>query len=172
MKFLRQLSDYTNKVTQITAIILLLIMLSLSLAAILSQFILNEPIAWGYSLTRLFLPWVALLSITVTLKANEHIGINFFLRMLPPGFAQIANRINLIVIAFFGLALVWFGTGFFLNSTQMFMVSDTLQLSHKWTAITVPLTGLIITIHVLGGLSPMQTDDPVDSFDPDKGETP
>ncbi len=88
---------------------------------------------------------------------------------LPPKYATMVKVVNLGLIALFGLALIWFGTGFFLNSTQMFMVSDTLQLSHKWTAVVVPLTGVIITIHALGGLSLVEADDTVDQFEPGKG---
>lgn len=168
--FFKKLSDWVNRVTRGFSILLLIVMLSLSLAAIFSQSILNEPISWGYSLTRLFLPWIALLSITVTLKAGEHIGITFFLKKLPEKFTRFANRINLLVVMVFGLALVWYGTEFFINSTQTFMVSDTLQLSHKWTAASVPLTGLIIVIHVLGGISLSKEDELMEILEMDEGE--
>ncbi|MFD2437709.1 hypothetical protein [Modicisalibacter luteus] len=31
------------------------------------------------------------------------------------------------------------------------MVSDTIQISHHWTAITVPLTGAIFLLHLVYG---------------------
>ncbi len=169
-QFFRQLSSWTNKTILVLSILLLIAMLSLSLAAILSQVIFNASIAWGYSLTRLFLPWIALLSITVTLKAGEHIGIGFFLKMLPHRFSSLANRINIVVIMVFGLALVWYGSGFFINSTQTFMISDTLQVSHKWTAASVPLTGMVIVIHVLGGIPLSKRDDLVEDLDIGQGD--
>jgi TRAP-type C4-dicarboxylate transport system permease small subunit len=169
-QFFRQLSSWTDKAILVLSILLLIAMLSLSLAAIFSQVIFNAPIAWGYSLTRLFLPWIALLSITVTLKAGEHIGIGFFLKMLPQRFFSLANRLNIVVIMVFGLALMWYGSGFFINSTQTFMVSDTLRVSHKWTAASVPLTGVVIVIHVLGGIPLSKRDDLVEDLDIDQGD--
>ena len=65
----------------------------------------------------------------------------------------ILQVVNYVLVAIFGVLLIWFGIGFFENATQYFMVSDTLQISHKWTNIVVPITGAIMCVHLLSGLS-------------------
>ena len=83
------------------------------------------------SMTRLFLPWLAMLSLTMALKRGEHVAIAMAIRNLPPRLLWGVKVINLVVVGLFGAAMVWYGYFFFENSTQLFMVSDTLQVSHQ-----------------------------------------
>ena len=150
---LKKISDVVNVLVTILAVVLFVAMLSLSLIAISFQFILGEPLTWTYSLTRLFLPWIAMLSITVALKHNEHIGVTMAIQHLPRSSLRVVQLASLCIVAFFGAALTWYGIGFFENSTQFYMVSDNLQVSHKWTAASVPLAGVVVCIHLLSGLA-------------------
>lgn len=168
LHYLRRLSDWTNNVVQVLTIVLLIVMLSLSLVAIFALIITGEPVTWGTSLTRLFLPWVALLSISVTLKMREHIGLTLFMNCLPPRYHNMVAVINRIILGLLGVALMWYGTEFFLTSTQMLMITDTLQLSYRWTAVVVPLAGVIVTIHVLGEKDLVPLDNTVDQFELEK----
>ena len=150
---LKKISDVVNVLVTVLAIVLFVAMLSLSLIAIFYQFVLGEPLTWTYSLTRLFLPWIAMLSITVALKHNEHIGVTMAIQHLPRSALRVVQMGSLFIVAFFGAALAWYGIGFFENSTQFYMVSDNLQVSHKWTAASVPLAGVVVCIHLLSGLA-------------------
>ena len=150
---LKRISDVANTGATVLAIVLFAVMLSLSLTAIFYQFVLDTPLTWAYSLTRLFLPWIAMLSITVALKHNEHIGVTMAIQHLPQSMFRVVQLISLCIVAFFGATLVWYGIGFFENSTQFYMVSDNLQVSHRWTAASVPLAGVVICIHLLSGLA-------------------
>jgi TRAP-type C4-dicarboxylate transport system permease small subunit len=78
------------------------------------------------------------------------------MRYLSPKLLRATQILNLALVGLFGVALVWYGLGFFENSTQLFMVSETLQISHKWTAISIPVCGLIMCVHLLSGLSLVQ----------------
>ena len=75
------------------------------------------------------------------------------IRNLRPGLLRGVKIVNLVVVGLFGAAMVWYGYFFFENSTQLYMVSDTLQVSHKWTALSIPVSGLIICVHLLSGVS-------------------
>ena len=162
--YLRRLSDWTNSLVLKASIALLVVMLGLSLTAIFYLIITGRPVTWGTSLTRLLLPWIAFLSITVTMKKHEHIGITLFIRFLPSSLKKTFALINRLILGLLGVSLVWYGIGFFMSSTQMLMITDTIQLSHKWTAIVVPLTGVIITIHVLGESDLIEIDNNADQF--------
>jgi hypothetical protein len=37
------------------------------------------------------------------------------------------------------------------DSTQLFMVSDFLQVSHKWVAASVPISGAVLCVHLAHG---------------------
>ncbi len=168
---LKRISDGLNRFVICVCVTLVIVMLSISTLGIILEVTFNlfevfdagetfgaSPLAWAYSqtrpsMTRLFLPWVAMLSITIAFKSGEHVAISLLVRNLKPGMLQIVQSVNLVMVALFGIALVWYGVGFFQNSTQFFMVSDTLQVSHKWTAMSVPICGIIMCVHALSGLS-------------------
>ncbi len=168
---LRSISDRLNKIVIAVSVAVVIFMLSLSTLGIffeslftlaeylgLAEFYVNSPLDWAYShtrpsLTRLFLPWLAMLSITVAFKFGEHIAIELAVRTLPPRWLFGVQVVNLAAVAFFAAALVWYGYGFFINSTQIFMVSELLQVSHKWTAAAVPVSGVIMCVHLLSGIS-------------------
>ena len=168
---LKRISDGLNQFVLRVCVVLVIVMLSFSTLGIILEATFNtfevfdagesfgaSPLAWMYSqtrpsMTRLFLPWVAMLSVTVAFKSGEHVAISFLVRHLQPGTLRIVQSVNLLAVALFGIALVWYGVGFFQNSTQFFMVSDTLQVSHKWTAMSVPICGTIMCVHLLSGLS-------------------
>ena len=162
---LKKISDVVNNGATVLAIVLFAVMLSLSLTAIFFQFVLDEPLTRAYSLTRLFLPWIAMLSITVALKHNEHIGVTMAIQHLPKSALRVVQLVSLCIVGFFGATLVWYGVGFFENSTQVYMVSDNLQVSHRWTAASVPLAGLVICIHLMSGLTLVEHPDIMEQLD-------
>ena len=53
--------------------------------------------------------------------------------------------------AAFALALMWYGFAFFAGSNQLFMVSDFLQVPHKWVTASVPVAGLVLLAHLAQG---------------------
>ena len=131
-------------------------MLVLSTIGIIYQLVSGSALTWAYSLTRLFLPWLALLSVTVAFKSGEHVAISMAMKYLSPNLLRATQFLNLGLVGLFAVALVWYGLIFFENSTQLFMVSETLQISHKWTAISIPICGLIMCVHLLSGVSLVQ----------------
>ena len=153
---LQRISDIVNIIAIVFAVLFVVTMLVLSTIGITYQLVLGSSLTWSYSLTRLFLPWLALLSVTVAFKSGEHVAISMAIRYLSPKLLRATQFLNLALVGLFGVVLVWYGMVFFENSTQLFMVSETLQISHKWTALSIPVCGLIMCVHLLSGVSLVQ----------------
>ncbi len=169
---LRRASDVLNHIVIAVCAALVVVMLSISTLGIFLrivsagfeyfglpfEFFHDSPLDWAYShtrpsMTRLFLPWLAMLSLTVAFKGGEHIAIAIAVRNLPPGALRLVQVANLGLVGLFGGALTWYGYLFVDNATQLHMVSDTLQGSHRWTDLAVPVCGLIMCVHLLSGVS-------------------
>ena len=153
---LKGISDIVNKIVIVLGVLFVVTMLVLSTIGITYQLVFGSALTWSYSLTRLFLPWLAMLSVTVAFKSGEHVAISMAIKHLSPKMLRVTQLINLIFMGLFAVALIWYGLIFFENSTQLFMVSDTLQISHKWTALSIPVCGLILCVHLLSGVSLVQ----------------
>ena len=119
-------------------------------------------LTWSYSLARLFVPWIAMLSLTVAFKRGEHIAMAMLLTRTPRAFRRFAQIVSLVLIGLFGVALAWFGAEFFIGSNQLFMISDFLQLSHKWVTAAVPVSGVILCVHLADGAALLGTDAAID----------
>lgn len=175
LQSLRSVSDGLNRAVIALCVALVVAMLTLSTLGIffetwlalaeylgVSHWFRGGPVDWAFShtrpsLTRLVLPWLAMLSTTVAFKFGEHIAIALAVRNLPPRWFRAVQIVNLGAVAFYGVILAWYGYGFFVNSTQIFMVSELLQVSHKWTAASVPVAGMIMCVHLLSGISLIET---------------
>ena len=153
---LQRISDIVNMIVVVLGVLFVVTMLILSTIGITYQLVSGSALTWSYSLTRLFLPWLAMLSVTVAFKSGEHVAISMAIRYLSPKMLRATQYLNLILVGLFAVALIWYGMIFFENSTQLFMVSDTLQISHKWTAFSIPVCGLIMCVHLLSGVSLVQ----------------
>ncbi|WP_286749794.1 TRAP transporter small permease [Marinobacter sp. UBA2688] len=150
---LRTLSDGVNQAVTIVCIACILGMLAISFIGFLYTLFTDQALSWTYSLARLFLPWIGLLSSTVALRSGEHVAMTLLMRALPKSLVRVAAIACLIILAGFALALIWYGWEFFSNARQSYMVSAHIQISYKWTTIAVPLTGAIMLIHLCHGFT-------------------
>jgi len=151
LKTLRRLSDAVNQVAIVLCVACVLTMLAISFTAFVYKLFTGSTLSWTYSLARLFLPWIGFLSMTISLRYGEHVAMTLLVRSLPRVLLKVAAGLCLGVIALFALMLVWYGWGFFMGASQVYMVSDQIQISAKFTAIVVPLSGVIILLHLVQG---------------------
>ncbi|MBB3183276.1 TRAP-type C4-dicarboxylate transport system permease small subunit [Halomonas fontilapidosi] len=151
LQSLRRLSDVVNQVAIVMCVACVLIMLGISFTAFLYKLATGSTLSWTYSLARLFLPWIGFLSMTISLRYGEHVAMTLLVRSLPRMLLKVAAGLCLAVIGLFGLMLVWYGWIFFQGASQVYMVSDQIQISAKYTAIVVPISGVIILLHLVQG---------------------
>jgi TRAP-type C4-dicarboxylate transport system permease small subunit len=149
----RRVSDGVNHLVLVVCVIMITVMFSISVAGIAHQAFAGSALSWSNSLARLFVPWIAMLSLTVAFKRGEHIAMGMLVTRAPALVLRLAQGLGLIVIALFGFLLFWFGIPYFLDSTQLFMISDSWQISHHWVAAAVPLSGLILCVHLVDGVA-------------------
>ena len=168
---LRRTSDAVNRAVIAVCAVLLAMMLVISAASVVLELglaaaeragraeIFHEgALAWLYrntrpSLFRLLLPWFAMLSITVAFKYGEHIAILTLRRGLPRAALGLVRWICFTTIALFAAALVWYGVEFASGATNVVILSDTLQVSQRWTAAAVPVAGVVLSLHLVDGLA-------------------
>jgi len=113
----------------------------------------SGALSWTYSLARIFLPWIGLISITIALYSGEHVAMTILVKLLPRPLLRVFAGASLVVIGVFALLMIWYGWDFFINARQTYMVSDMIQIPQHYTAVAVPLTGVITLLHLVNGLS-------------------
>jgi TRAP-type C4-dicarboxylate transport system permease small subunit len=71
--------------------------------------------------------------------------------MLPRRAQTVLRVVNVGVTALFAGLLVWYGWAYASASRQLYMVSDQIQIDARFVAAAVPVTGLILVVHMLCG---------------------
>ena len=158
---LGRISDAVNHAVILVCVACVATMLAISFVGFFYMISTGDALSWTYSLARLFIPWIGLLSITVAFKRGEHVAMSVLVKRLPRSVAAVTGYANIVLIGIFAVLLIWLGWEFFLNSTQYYMVSDKFQVHHRWVAACVPVSGVILLIHLASG--PSLLEPPIDA---------
>ncbi len=159
--FAERISDAVNRLALIACVGCVLTMLSISFVGFFYMVITGEALSWTYSLARLFIPWIGMLSITVAFHGGEHVAMSVLPRLAPKRLAVALRYAVLASVALFAGLLMWFGWGFFESTTQYYMVSDQIQIHGRWVAACVPASGAVLLVHLVKGfnlLEPLDAD--------------
>ncbi|MDZ7843034.1 MAG: TRAP transporter small permease [Gammaproteobacteria bacterium] len=153
LKTARQLSAIVNQAAIVICVVCVLSMLAISFIGFLYTLVTGGALSWTYSLARVFLPWIGLISLTIALYSGEHIAMTLIVKLLPAPLVRLTAIVCLGVIALFAVMLMWYGWEFFTNARQTYMVSHMIQIPQYYTAIAVPLTGAITLLHLVNGFA-------------------
>lgn len=162
---LARISDVLNFVVTAFCVGCVVAMLGISVTGAVYMVITGDALSWTYSLARLFIPWLGLLSITVAFRRGEHIAMNSLMESLPRPIGRAARAANYVIVGIFAMLLIWYGANYFINSRDYFMVSDQIQIHSRWVASVVPITGVVILVHVLCGVNIFDPASPLGDVD-------
>lgn len=151
MAWLQRFSARLDMAVTGACALLLVAMLGISFSGALYQAISGEALSWTYSLARQFVPWIALLSITVALHRGEHVAMTLVANNLPAFPRRVLQTLTIAAIGALGLVLLVAGVQFTVESDQLVMISDRIQFSQRWVAASLPVTGAIMLIHLAVG---------------------
>ncbi|MEQ5767603.1 TRAP transporter small permease [Halomonas sp. H33-56] len=151
--WLQRLSNGVNRLAIVFCVGCVLAMLGISFTGFLYTLFTGGALSWTYSLARLFLPWIGLISSTIALHSGEHVAMTLLVKLLPRPLVVLAAGATLAVIGALAVLMMFYGWDFFSNARQSYMVSDSIQISYKWTTFAVPLTGAIIALHLVHGFA-------------------
>ena len=149
LRHLTRVSDALNRVVVAVCVGCLLVMLGISFVGFFYTVVSGDALSWTYSLARLFIPWIGLLSITVAFKRGEHIAMTSLLNIMPAPVISVLRLVNRAVLLLFSMLLVWYGWRYLESSTDYYMVSDQIQIHAAWVAASLPVSGVILLVHAL-----------------------
>lgn len=148
----KTISHATNKAALFACVVCVLAMLSISFTGFFYMIITGEALSWTYSLARLFIPWIGMLSITVAFYSGEHVAMNMLARFVPDSFAKLLRYLVVASMALFASTLLWYGWHFFHSTTQYYMVSDQIQIHGRWVTACVPVSAAVLLVHLVNGV--------------------
>lgn len=135
-----------DKLTEIFACLLFIIMILVSLYQILSRYILKNPSAFSEEFLRFSIIWLSMLGIAYAFGKKSHLAITFMkdkLNIKEGTIVDIVFYIIFIIFAFF--IMVKGGTN--AVSIALYQISPALGIPMGFVYLSLPISGVMIIIY-------------------------
>jgi len=138
-----------------TALMLLMVLLVLSVTwQVVSRYVFAAPSSWTEEVARFLLIWIGTLGAAYAFRTNMHIGLDLLPKKLAGAAARILKWFTLAMIILFAATVLVVGGGSLVQLTwDLKQYSAVLGLPIAFVYSVIPLTGFLICIYALDGLS-------------------
>lgn len=150
VRVLGRLSRSLNALCRIVLVPLVLFFVGVVFVAVLSRYVLDDPIIESVELTRIGFNWSCFVAATIGVKEMAHIRLTFLFEKLPAiGQTACLLLVNSLMAIFFALMLV---QGWALFEKVKGTVFPALDWSQGLLYIPLPLAGAIMLVHALSAM--------------------
>ena len=111
---------------------------------IFARQIFNSPLIWSEELSRLIFVYVGLLGVSMGIRSQQHIMIDFLYAKFPKSMQKIVFTIIQILILACLIFFLYFGYDLFIKKEELEIVS--LGISMKWMYLALPLITLLMLV--------------------------
>lgn len=122
-------------------------MVVLAMLQVISRFVIESPIPWTEAMLTYMFVWTVFLGASLAVAENAHFGVELLVVHFSDKVQRIiATVVNVLMIAFAWMLL---SKGILLvegNTTQMM---SAMPFSMVWPYLAMPVSGLLIIVHVL-----------------------
>ena len=107
-----------------------------ALLGVFFRYVVSSPFMWTEELARYLMVWMGFVAISIALRQDRHIKVEFLVSRLPAGAGRaVLYLVDLLVGLFMGF-LVWQG---WLMTQNTIMTASTFHLSMFWILMAVPM---------------------------------
>ena len=141
-------SDLLEAAVFIVCFIQCLLMLFVVLIAVFYRYVLGHPPRWTEELARFIMIWMGLLGISLGFRRNSHIGVSFFIDLLPPKLRRAIILVTRLLTLFFLGIVIREGIkiSVLVGAHQ---ISPGLQISMLWPMLALPVSGCVMFLQLV-----------------------
>lgn len=133
-----------NKLEEWLGATLFIVLFIVMLLQIFTRQVLNSPLIWSEELSRLIFVYVGILGVSIGVRANSHIFIDFIFTKFPKKMRQhLTTAISILILGCI-LFFFHFGIKVFLKKEELDIVS--LGISQKWMYLPLPLISSLMLV--------------------------
>ncbi|MBZ9556522.1 MULTISPECIES: TRAP transporter small permease [Modicisalibacter] len=137
----RLLARATRYLGAITASIMILTLL----LGVFYRYVLQDSLAWSDEVALLAASWTVFLFASELVRRFEHVRVTLLLGWLPGRLAGLLERLNVLLVLLFGMAMLWTGYGFM--EFTLGQVSPAIRYPLWLRNAALPVSGLLISFH-------------------------
>jgi TRAP-type C4-dicarboxylate transport system permease small subunit len=126
---------------------LLLIVFLVVLSQVVMRYLFAQPNPWSEELSRFCFIWLSMLGASLAVERRSHFGFDQAVQRLSAPRRRFARRVATVVVMVVSLLLVF--PGLALVRLTIHQRSPALDLPMAWVYGAVPLSGILMLIHLL-----------------------
>lgn len=111
---------------------------------IFARMFMSTPFSWTEEMSRFTFIWYCFLGCAVTLKAKEHLGLDYFYKKFSPGIAYSADIIIQILIFMFGAICTF--PGIKLLPITARRLSPVMRIPMNYIYLCIPVMGVLFML--------------------------
>lgn len=137
MKFFNKLEEWIGGA-------LFLVIFGILVAQILFRQAFQSPLIWSEELAKLLFVYVGMLGISVAIRKQEHVYIDFLTNLMPASVKKVTNSFVQLVIFLGIIFFIHFGIKTFLDAS--FPIDALGGISEKWIYASLPLISILMLV--------------------------
>ncbi|MFD1606968.1 TRAP transporter small permease [Oceanobacillus luteolus] len=138
-----------KKLEEWVLIISLIILVLIVFVQVLSRYFLNYSFAWSEEIARYILIWVAWISVSYSIRRQEHLRIEFLKDRFSPTVQKYIELVVLILWFLFAIFLAIEGTNVILGIQSSGQTSPSIGMPMWIAYLAIPVGGLLMTIRLI-----------------------
>ena len=137
---------FLEPAVKITGILLLLVIM----LQIFGRTFMSTPPSWTEEMSRFFFLWYSFFACAVTLRAKQHLGLDYFYRQFNPRFREVLDYIIQVLVLAFGAYTAFYGVQ--LLSIVAKRKAPISGWSMTWFYLILPIMGVLFVLISLENL--------------------
>lgn len=139
-----RLGNGLERFLEIPVLILSVLMTISVLAGVFFRYVLRSPLGWSEEFARYIMIWMALLSVSLCIWRQEHVGVTMFIKKLPRIVAKLMVFASNFLIMYFLYVLVVYG--FKMAERGKEQLATGIGTTMEWWLMAVPVSALICMV--------------------------
>jgi TRAP-type C4-dicarboxylate transport system permease small subunit len=130
------------------SVILFALLVVIVVWQVFTRQVMHSPATWTDEAARYTFVWLGFFATALVFSERGHIAVDFLVRLLPEGIQRaIAVLVQLCIIAFAGIMLVWGGWRAAQGAWNQNLSSLPLSVGEMY--LVMPVTGVLIVVYAL-----------------------
>ena len=150
LNILERISALAARVTGIVVVCLCVGLVGSLLTSVFFRYVVGQALAWPEEISLIIFTWLVLLTGSLGVREEFHVKLTLFSSRLPGLYRRILEKSIQVLIAAFGLVLVYSGYDLVQRTAQH--LTPTLRLPLDWVNYSASVCGMLIFLHATAAL--------------------
>jgi TRAP-type C4-dicarboxylate transport system permease small subunit len=114
---------------------------------VFGRYVLNDTPVWAEPVALFLMSWFIIFGAAVGVREGDHLGFEVGLAHAPAGLARALRLVTQLLVAGFGIAMVWYGTE--LSAGTWSAAMPVLGIPQGWDTVPIAAGGALIVLFAL-----------------------